>query len=381
MKKLTKLLFIVLCLCLPTVLQAQKRDDSKYLAGAVPEEDGKVVFSKEFSIPGMSQDEIFERMQKWMDLRLKKNQNEISRVVYTNKEKGQVIGIGEEWLVFSSSALSLDRTLINYQLSAFCQPEKCEFRIEKIRYTYREGRDQEKYVAEKWITDDYALNKSQTKLVLGLAKWRRKTVDFADELCKEATQALSVANIDQIVVLTDEEVEEAKEKMEKSIDAFSNELVNIRTGRANPSMLDRVMVEYYGSPTPLNQVAGISVVEGRQLVIKPYDKNSMKDIEHGIYQADLGLTPQNDGTVIRIVIPPLTEERRKEMVKQVNKLAEEAKVALRNIRRNANADVEKTGETEDEVKAGKEDVQNLTNEFVKKIDQIAKEKEKDLMTV
>ena len=134
-------------------------------------------------------------------------------------------------------------------------------------------------------------------------------------------------------------LEEAKEKMEKSIDAFSNELVNIRTGRANPSMLDRVMVEY------------------------------------------LGLTPQNDGTVIRIVIPPLTEERRKEMVKQVNKLAEEAKVALRNIRRNANADVEKTGETEDEVKAGKEDVQNLTNEFVKKIDQIAKEKEKDLMTV
>ena len=153
-------------------------------------------------------------------------------------------------------------------------------------------------------------------------------------------------------------LEEAKEKMEKSVEAFSNELVNIRTGRANPSMLDRVMVEYYGSPTPLNQVAGISVVEGRQLVIKPYDKNSMKDIEHGIYQADLGLTPQNDGTVIRIVIPPLTEERR-----------------------NANTDVEKTGETEDEVKAGKEDVQNLTNEFVKKIDQIAKEKEKDLMTV
>ena len=102
--------------------------------------------------------------------------------------------------------------------------------------------------------------------------------------------------------------------MEKSVEDFSNELVNIRTGRANPSMLDRVMVEYYGSPTPLNQVAGISVVEGRQLVIKPYDKNSMKDIEHGIYQADLGLTPQNDGTVIRIVIPPLTEERRKEMV-------------------------------------------------------------------
>ena len=180
MKKLTQLLFIVLCL--PAVLQAQKRDDSKYLAGAVPEENGKVVFSKEFSIPGMSQDEIFERMQKWMDLFLRKKQNETSRVVYTNREKGQVIGMGEEWLVFSSTALSLDRTLINYQLSALCQPEKCEFRIEKIRYTYREGRDQQKYTAEKWITDDYALNKSRTKLILGLAKWRRKTVDFADEL-------------------------------------------------------------------------------------------------------------------------------------------------------------------------------------------------------
>ena len=210
MKKLTQLLFIVLCV--PAVLQAQKRDDSKYLAGAVPEENGKVVFSKEFSIPGMSQDEIFERMQKWMDLFLRKKQNETSRVVYTNREKGQVIGMGEEWLVFSSTALSLDRTLINYQLSALCQPEKCEFRIEKIRYTYREGRDQQKYTAEKWITDDYALNKSRTKLILGLAKWRRKTVDFADGLCKEATKALSAASIDQIVVLTDEEMEEAKEK-------------------------------------------------------------------------------------------------------------------------------------------------------------------------
>ena len=174
---------------------------------------------------------------------------------------------------------------------------------------------------------------------------------------------------------------DAQERMEKSVEALKNGLSKIRTGRAHPSLLTGISVDYYGAPTPLNQVAGISVVEGRQLVIKPYDKNSMKDIEHGIYQADLGLTPQNDGTVIRIVIPPLTEERRKEMVKQVNKLAEEAKVALRNIRRNANADVEKTGETEDEVKAGKEDVQNLTNEFVKKIDQIAKEKEKDLMTV
>ena len=170
MKRLTQLLFMLFFLCLPIVLQAQKRDDSKYLAGAVPEEDGKVVFSKDFSIPGMSQDEIFERMQKWMELRLKKNQNETSRVVYTNKEKGQIVGMGEEWIVFTSTALSLDRTIIDYQLTTYCQPEKCEFRIEKIRYTYREGRDQEKYTAEEWITDKYALNKSQTKLVLGLAK-------------------------------------------------------------------------------------------------------------------------------------------------------------------------------------------------------------------
>lgn len=205
MKKMTQILFVLFCLCLPAVLQAQKRDDSKYLAGAVPEEDGKVVFSKEFSIPGMSQDEIFERMKKWMELRLKKNQNETSRVVYTNKEKGQIVGMGEEWIVFASSALSLDRTRITYQLSAFCQPEKCEFRIEKIRYTYREGRDQEKYVAEEWITDQYALNKSQTKLVLGLAKWRRKTVDFADALCTEVTEALSAASIDQITVKSDNE--------------------------------------------------------------------------------------------------------------------------------------------------------------------------------
>lgn len=207
MKKLTQLLFVVFCLCLPTVLQAQKRDDSKYLAGAVPEEDGKVVFSKEFSIPGMSQDEIYARMKKWMELRLKKNQNEDSRVVYTNQEKGQVIGMGEEWMVFASTALSLDRTRISYQLSAFCQPEKCEFRIEKIRYTYREGRDQEKYVAEEWITDEYALNKKKTKLVMGLAKWRRKTVDFADNLCVEVAEALSAASIDQIVVQGGEEEE------------------------------------------------------------------------------------------------------------------------------------------------------------------------------
>lgn len=210
MKKTTQLLFALFCLCLPMLVQAQKRDDTKYLAGAVPEINGKVVFSKEFSIPGMSKNEIFERMQKWMQIRLKRNQNETSRVVYADKEKGQVVGIGEEWIVFSSTALALDRTRVQYQIGAFCHPETCELRIEKIRYTYGEGREQEKYTAEEWITDEYALNKSQTKLVRGLAKWRRKTVDFADALCTEAADALSAASIEQIVALNDEETEEEK---------------------------------------------------------------------------------------------------------------------------------------------------------------------------
>lgn len=176
-------------------------------------------------------------------------------------------------------------------------------------------------------------------------------------------------------------LEEARERMEKSIEAFQHELSTVRTGRANPTMLDRVMVDYWGEKTPLNQTAGISVVEGRQLVVKPYDKSILKDIEHAIYEANLGLTPQNDGELIRINVPALTEERRKEYVKLAKKFAEDAKIALRNIRRSTNDDVEKAGLTEDEEKQGKEEVQKLTDEFVKKIDQLTKDKETDLMTV
>ncbi|WP_028043778.1 ribosome recycling factor [Candidatus Stoquefichus massiliensis] len=176
-------------------------------------------------------------------------------------------------------------------------------------------------------------------------------------------------------------LEEARERMEKSIQAFQHELSTVRTGRANPTMLDRVMVDYWGEKTPLNQTAGISVVEGRQLVIKPYDKSILKDIEHAIYEANLGLTPQNDGELIRINVPALTEERRKEYVKLAKKFAEDAKIALRNIRRSINDDVEKAGLTEDEEKQGKEEVQKITDEFVKKIDQLTKAKENDLMTV
>ena len=150
---------MLFCLCMPALLHAQ-RDDSKYLAGAVPEVDGKVVFTKDFSIPGMSQDTIYSRLLRWMDARLAKNGNN-SRVVFSDKEKGQIVGIGDEWIVFSSTALSLDRTKILYQLTVTCQPEKCVFEVEKIRFNYREGK--EKYTAEEWITDKYALNKSQTK--------------------------------------------------------------------------------------------------------------------------------------------------------------------------------------------------------------------------
>lgn len=192
MKNLTQIILALCCLCLPASLQAQKEDDSRYLEGAVPEVDGKVLFTQEFSIPGMSQEEIYNRMLTWMETDLKKNENN-SRVVYSDSNKGQIVGLGEEWIVFKSTALSLDRTEIQYQLTATCQPGKCIFEVGKIRFEYREG--EEKYTAEEWITDKYALNKSKTKLVRGLAKWRKKTVDFVDNLNQEVMQALSAAPV------------------------------------------------------------------------------------------------------------------------------------------------------------------------------------------
>lgn len=204
---MTHLLFALVCLCMPAVLSAQERDDSKYLSGAVPEVDGKVIFTKEFSIPGMSQDEIYKRMLNWMDTRLKQNENN-SRVVFSDKEDGQIVGVGDEWIVFSSTALSLDRTQINYQLTTLCQPEKCTLKVEKVRFNYREGK--EKYTAEEWITDKYALNKAHTKLIRGLAKWRRKTVDFADALALEAAEALSATTTDVAEAKKQEEAKEQK---------------------------------------------------------------------------------------------------------------------------------------------------------------------------
>ncbi len=176
-------------------------------------------------------------------------------------------------------------------------------------------------------------------------------------------------------------LDDCKDRMNKAIDSFQRDLATVRTGRANPSILDRVMVIYYDTPTPINQIASVSVVEGRQLVIKPYDKTILKDIEHSIYEANLGLTPQNDGEIIRIMIPALTEERRREFAKNVWKFAEQAKVSIRHIRRDANDEIKKADVGEDDVKHGQDKVQKLTDTFVKEIDEIAKEKEKDIMTV
>ncbi|MDE3838547.1 ribosome recycling factor [Bacillus methanolicus] len=177
----------------------------------------------------------------------------------------------------------------------------------------------------------------------------------------------------------------AKEKMTKAIQAYTRELASIRAGRASASLLDRVTVEYYGVPTPVNQLAGITVPEPRLLVIQPYDKSIVGEIEKAILKSDLGLNPTSDGSLIRIAIPQLTEERRKELVKVVKKESEEAKVAIRNIRRDANDDLkklEKAGEiTEDDLRGYSDDIQKLTDEHISKIDQITKDKEKEILEI
>lgn len=190
MNKLVLLFLTMFLATLPAAMRAEslkeKQDDTRYLAGAVPEVDGKVVFSKEFQMQGMSQAQVYDTMLKWMTDRLNENKNRDSRVVFTDKEKGTIAGIGEEWIVFKSKPLMLDRTLINYQLTATCKENSCLVEIEKIRYTYQENL---KYTAEEWITDKYALNKSKTKLVRRLAKWRRNTVDFADNMFMDVAVA------------------------------------------------------------------------------------------------------------------------------------------------------------------------------------------------
>ncbi|MFC5588398.1 ribosome recycling factor [Sporosarcina soli] len=180
-------------------------------------------------------------------------------------------------------------------------------------------------------------------------------------------------------------MDQAKDRMEKAIGAYTRELASIRAGRANASLLDRISVEYYGAPTPLNQMAGISVPEPRLLVIQPYDKTTLGEIEKAIMRSDIGITPSNDGSVIRLAVPALTEERRKELVKQVKKEAEDAKVAIRNVRRDANDDfkkLEKNGEiTEDELHRNGEEIQKLTDSQIERIEQIAKDKENEIMEI
>ena len=177
-------------------------------------------------------------------------------------------------------------------------------------------------------------------------------------------------------------VEQTKSKMSKSVESFESELATVRTGIASASILDKIEVMYYGFKTPLNQVASISVPEARMLLIKPYEKSTLKEIEKAIVEANIGLTPNNDGTVIRIIIPALTEERRKELCKQVSRYSEDAKVSIRNIRRDANDTVKKNKEISEDARKGlEEDIQKLTDEFVKKIDTIAKDKEKDIMSI
>ena len=174
-------------------------------------------------------------------------------------------------------------------------------------------------------------------------------------------------------------------KMTKTIDALKHEYTTIRAGRANAQMLDKVRVDYYGSLTPINQMAAISVPEPRTLMINPWDKSSMAEIEKAIRNSDLGLNPTNDGQVIRISVPALTEESRKELAKRVHKVAEEFKVRLRNERRDANdalKKMDKDGElTEDELKKAQDEVQKITDKFIKEVDQVATAKEKDIMEV
>ncbi|MBO3445379.1 ribosome recycling factor [Clostridium sp. CCUG 7971] len=174
-------------------------------------------------------------------------------------------------------------------------------------------------------------------------------------------------------------------KMAKTIEALKYDYTSIRAGRANAQMLDKIRVDYYGTPTPVNQVGAVSVPEPRTIMISPWDKSAMAEIEKAIRNSDLGLNPTNDGNVIRLSVPALTEERRKELAKQVHKVAEEFKVRLRNERRDANdklKKMEKDGEiTADELKKGQEEVQKTTDKFIKEIDAVAKAKEADIMEV
>ncbi|NLW28779.1 MAG: ribosome recycling factor [Erysipelothrix sp.] len=174
----------------------------------------------------------------------------------------------------------------------------------------------------------------------------------------------------------------AKERMDKAIKNLESDLLVLRTGRANPNMISNVMIDYYGEMTPINQLAQISVVEGRQLVVKLYDPSQLRNVEKAINAANLGLNAQNDGTVVRMLVPALTGETRKQLAKEVSKFAEEAKVAIRNIRRDVNEDVKKDEEFSEDVERRElEKIQKTTDEYIKKVDLISEEKVAEIMTV
>ena len=176
-----------------------------------------------------------------------------------------------------------------------------------------------------------------------------------------------------------------KERMEKSIGAYTEKLAEIRAGRANPAILNKIKIDYYGTPTPINQVAGISVPEARLIVIQPWDMSVLKEIEKAILASDIGINPNNDGKVIRLAFPELNEERRKELVKDVKKMAEEAKVAVRAVRRDgieeAKAEQKEGNITEDELKQAENEIQKITDKSVEEIDDILNKKEKEIMSV
>ena len=175
-----------------------------------------------------------------------------------------------------------------------------------------------------------------------------------------------------------------EDKMQKSLDSMANDFMTIRAGRANPHVLDKIKVDYYGTPTPLQQVGNISVPEARIIQIQPWEKKLIREIEKAIMASDIGITPNNDGTVIRLVFPELTEERRKDLVKDVKKKGEEAKVAIRNIRRDANDAFKKLAKTEiseDEIKDLEDSVQKITDKYIKDVDKAIEDKSKEIMTV
>ncbi|MEE0858096.1 MAG: ribosome recycling factor [Acutalibacteraceae bacterium] len=180
-------------------------------------------------------------------------------------------------------------------------------------------------------------------------------------------------------------LKKAEERMNRRIDHLNNEFAAIRAGRANPAVLDKVVVDYYGAPTPVNQLAAVSVTEARTLMIQPWDASVLTPIERAIQMSDIGINPQNDGKTIRMVFPPLTEERRKDLVKDIKELAEETKVGVRNVRRDTVDKfkaMKKEGEiTEDDLKQAEKKTQDLTDKFIKEIDVLAEKKQKEVMSI